>query len=106
MFCSLYLTGIPPKIEAAPEDISIESGKVLTVACAFTGDPVPNVEWSCSGRILSSEESERLQIETTEDTTTLRICGIKENEAGAYTLKLSNELGSDTTIVNVSIRSM
>lgn len=76
------------------------------MACAFTGDPLPNVEWSHSGRILSSEESERFQIKTTEDTTTLTIGGIKEKDAGAYTLKLSNELGSDTAIVNVSIRSM
>lgn len=89
-----------------PQDISIASGKVLTVACAFTGDPVPNVEWSHLGRILSREESERLQIETTEDTTTLIISGIKEKDGGAYTLKLSNELGSDTATINVSIRSM
>lgn len=76
------------------------------MACAFSGDPVPDVQWSRSGRILSSEESEKLQIENTEDTTTLTICGIKENDAGAYTLKLSNELGYDTATVNIKIRSM
>lgn len=67
---------------------------------------MPNVEWSHSGMILSSEESERFQIETTEDTTTLTISGIKEKDGGVYTLKLSNELGSDTATVNVSIRSI
>uniref|UniRef100_A0A3B1JCS6 Ig-like domain-containing protein n=3 Tax=Astyanax mexicanus TaxID=7994 RepID=A0A3B1JCS6_ASTMX len=98
--------GIPPKIEAAPEEISVESGKVLTVACAFSGDPVPDVEWSHSGRVLSGAPSGRFQIATTEDITTLIISGVKENDAGAYTLRLSNELGSDTATVNVSIRSM
>uniref|UniRef100_A0AAY5EH03 Ig-like domain-containing protein n=1 Tax=Electrophorus electricus TaxID=8005 RepID=A0AAY5EH03_ELEEL len=100
------ISRVPPKIESAPQDISIESGKVLTVACAFTGDPVPSVEWSHSGRILSNKERGRFQIETTEDVTTLIISGIKENDAGAYTLRLSNELGSDSATVNVSIRSM
>ncbi len=99
--------GIPPKIEAAPQDISIESGKVLTVACAFTGDPTPCIEWSHSGKTLSSkEDSGRLQIDTSQDVTTLVISGVKETDAGAYTLKLFNEFGFDTTTVNVRIRSM
>uniref|UniRef100_A0A8C2DE08 Ig-like domain-containing protein n=1 Tax=Cyprinus carpio TaxID=7962 RepID=A0A8C2DE08_CYPCA len=99
--------GIPPKIEAAPQDISIESGKVLTVACAFTGEPTPSIEWSHSGKALpSKEESGRLQIETSQDITTLVISGVKETDAGAYTLKLFNEFGFDTTTVNVRTRSM
>lgn len=108
--CSFFLffyPGIPPKIEAAPQDISIEPGKVLSVACAFTGEPTPCIEWSHSGKTLSSkEESGRLQIENFQDVTTLFISAVKETDAGAYTLKLSNEFGSDTTTVNVSIRSM
>ncbi len=99
--------GIPPKIEAAPQDISIESGKVLTVACAFTGDPTPCIEWSHSGKTLSSKgDSGRLQIDTSQDVTTLVISRVKETDAGAYTLKLFNEFGFDTTTVNVRIRSM
>ncbi|KAG7464083.1 hypothetical protein MATL_G00183510 [Megalops atlanticus] len=102
-----HLKGTPPKIEALPEDISIEKGKVLTVACAFSGDPLPEIVWSRSGRTLpTEEESNRFHIETTDDLTTLIITSVKENDAGAYTLKLSNELGSDTATVNISIRSM
>eukprot|EP00061_Rhincodon_typus_P019056 g48497.t1 len=37
--------GTSPKIEALPSDITIEKGKVLTVACAFSGDPMPEVKW-------------------------------------------------------------
>ncbi|KAJ8416950.1 hypothetical protein AAFF_G00328280 [Aldrovandia affinis] len=102
-----HLQGAPPKIEALPEDISIEKGKVLTVACAFSGEPMPEIEWSRSGRTLPGEqECDRYHIETTEDLTTLIITSVKENDAGAYTLKLSNELGSDTATVNISIRSI
>ncbi|KAI1898254.1 hypothetical protein AGOR_G00070440 [Albula goreensis] len=51
-----HLEGAPPKIEALPEDISIEKGKVLTVACAFSGEPKPEIEWTRSGRTLPGEE--------------------------------------------------
>ncbi|KAK6485023.1 titin-like [Huso huso] len=99
--------GAAPRIEALPEDISIEKGKVLTVACAFSGEPVPDIEWSHGGKTLSSEEkSGRFHVETTEDLTTLIITSVKENDAGQYILKLSNELGSDSATVNISIRSM
>uniref|UniRef100_A0A3B3Q9Y4 Protein kinase domain-containing protein n=1 Tax=Paramormyrops kingsleyae TaxID=1676925 RepID=A0A3B3Q9Y4_9TELE len=104
---SFFTIGSPPKIEALPEDISIERGKVLTVACAFSGDPVPDIEWTHLGRTLPfTEESDRFHIETTEDLTTLIITSVKENDAGSYTLKLSNELGSDSATVNIRIRSL
>ncbi|KPP57798.1 hypothetical protein Z043_124439 [Scleropages formosus] len=99
--------GSPAKIEALPEDICIEKGKVLTISCAFSGDPVPEIEWTRSGRTLpSAEDSGRFHVETAEDLTTLIITNVKEKDAGAYTLKLSNELGSDTATVNISIRSL
>merc|ERR1712071_308492 len=99
--------GSAPKIEALPEDISIETGKVLTVTCAFSGEPIPHIEWSRSGKKLpGEEESGRFHIETTDDLTTLIITGVKESGAGAYTLKLSNEHGSDTATVTISIRSV
>ena len=103
----MFYVGSAPRIEALPEDISIEVGKVLTVACAFSGDPTPHIEWSRSGRTLPGEqEIGRFHIETLDDLTTLIITGVRQEDAGAYTLKLSNELGSDTATVNISIRSM
>uniref|UniRef100_A0A3B3UX06 Ig-like domain-containing protein n=1 Tax=Poecilia latipinna TaxID=48699 RepID=A0A3B3UX06_9TELE len=93
------------KIEALPEDISIEPGKVLTVACAFSGD-TKHIEWSRSGKTIDVSTGGRFHIETTEDLTTLIITGVKEEDAGAYTLRLSNELGSDSATVHISIRSV
>lgn len=96
--------GGAPRIEALPEDISIEPGKVLTVACAFSGD-AKHIEWSRGGRSIEVTAGGRFHIETTDDLTTLIITGVKEEDAGSYTLKLSNELGSDTATVHISIRS-
>lgn len=96
--------GGAPRIEALPEDISIEPGKVLTVACAFSGD-AKHIEWSRGGRSIEVTTGGRFHIETTDDLTTLIITGVKEEDAGSYTLKLSNELGSDTATVHISIRS-
>lgn len=75
------------------------------MAGAFSGDPTPTIQWVRSGRPLPSGE-DRYHVETTGDLTTLMISGVKEDDAGAYTLKLSNELGSDSATVNVHIRSM
>uniref|UniRef100_A0A8C5DXA3 Ig-like domain-containing protein n=1 Tax=Gouania willdenowi TaxID=441366 RepID=A0A8C5DXA3_GOUWI len=93
-----------PKIEALPEDISIETGKVLTVSCAFSGE-AKRIEWSRGGRTIEVTAGGRFHIETSEDLTTLIITGVKEEDAGTYTLKLSNEFGSDAATVHISVRS-
>ncbi|MEQ2208422.1 hypothetical protein XENOCAPTIV_029806, partial [Xenoophorus captivus] len=101
----LALKGSAPRIEALPEDISIEPGKVLTVACAFSGD-TKHIEWSRAGKTIDVSTGGRFHIETTEDLTTLIITGVKEDDAGTYTLRLSNELGSDSATVHISVRSV
>lgn len=40
------------------------------------------------------------------DTSVLMISAVKDSDAGAYTLELTNEFGSDTATVNVQIRSI
>lgn len=97
--------GSAPRIEALPEDISIEPGKVLTVACAFSGE-AQHIQWSRGGRSIETTAGGRFHVETTEDLTTLIITQVREEDAGTYTLKLSNELGSDSAIVHISIRSV
>lgn len=77
------------------------------MACAFSGEPMPQVKWSRGGKPLSDEvEGGRFHIETTDDLTTLIITGVQENDAGRYTLRLSNEFGSDSATVNIKIRSI
>uniref|UniRef100_A0A8D2H351 Ig-like domain-containing protein n=2 Tax=Urocitellus parryii TaxID=9999 RepID=A0A8D2H351_UROPR len=99
--------GIPPKIEALPSDISIDEGKVLTVACAFTGEPTPEITWSCGGRKIQNQEQQgRFHIENTDDLTTLIIMDVQKQDGGLYTLSLGNEFGSDSATVNIKIRSI
>lgn len=79
----------------------------MTIACAFSGEPSPHIEWSRGGKTLSTAaESGRFHIETTEDLTTLIITGVKSSDAGLYTLKLSNEHGSDMATFTIRIRSL
>uniref|UniRef100_A0A8D0GPU9 Ig-like domain-containing protein n=1 Tax=Sphenodon punctatus TaxID=8508 RepID=A0A8D0GPU9_SPHPU len=101
------LRGVPPKIEALPNDISIEEGKVLTISCAFSGEPSPEITWSCKGRKISSQEQQgRFHIETSEDLTTLIIMDIHKSDGGLYTLNLGNDFGTDSATVNINIRSI
>lgn len=99
------LTGTPPKIEALPQHVSAESGESLTVTGVFSGDPAPFVQWVHSGQTLPNED-ERIHVGVKEDLSTLMICAVKEADAGAYTLRLSNEFGSDSATVNIQIRLM
>lgn len=103
----LFHKGIPPKIEALPSDISIDEGKVLTVACAFTGEPAPEISWSRGGRTIHDQEQQgRFHIENTDDLTTLIIMDVRKQDGGLYTLTLGNEFGSDSATVNINIRSI
>lgn len=106
-FLLLFHKGIPPKIEALPSDISIDEGKVLTVACAFTGEPIPEITWSRGGRKIQHQEQHgRFHIENTDDLTTLIIMDVQKQDGGLYTLSLGNEFGSDSATVNINIRSI
>uniref|UniRef100_A0A8C6ZYG4 Ig-like domain-containing protein n=1 Tax=Nothoprocta perdicaria TaxID=30464 RepID=A0A8C6ZYG4_NOTPE len=101
------LRGVPPKIEALPSDISIDEGKVLTVSCAFSGEPAPEITWYCRGRKITSQDQQgRFHIETSEDLTTLIIMDVQKNDGGPYTLNLGNEFGTDSATVNINIRSI
>ncbi|XP_035995561.1 myosin light chain kinase, smooth muscle-like [Fundulus heteroclitus] len=102
---SLNVLSTPPKIEALPQHVSAEPGKSLSVAGMFSGDPAPSVQWVRSGRTLPNGD-ERFHVDNAADLSTLMISAVKEDDAGAYTLRLSNELGSDSATVNVHIRSM
>lgn len=102
---SLLLPGSPPKIESLSQNMGVEVGQTLTLSGAFSGDPAPLVQWIHSGQSIPTEEK-RYHVENSTDISTLRISAVKEGDAGAYTLTLTNEFGSDTATVNVHIRSI
>uniref|UniRef100_A0A8C6L9H9 Ig-like domain-containing protein n=1 Tax=Nothobranchius furzeri TaxID=105023 RepID=A0A8C6L9H9_NOTFU len=78
----------------------------LEISSVKSSDEAKTIEWSRSGKAIEVTSGGRFHIETTDDLTTLIITGVKEEDTGAYTLKLSNELGSDTATVHISIRSV
>lgn len=85
--------------------MSVEVGQTMTLSGAFSGDPAPFVQWIHSGQSIPTEET-RYHVENTMDMCTLMISAVKEGDAGAYTLMLTNEFGSDAATVNVHIRSI
>uniref|UniRef100_A0A8C5WLD1 Ig-like domain-containing protein n=1 Tax=Leptobrachium leishanense TaxID=445787 RepID=A0A8C5WLD1_9ANUR len=103
---SAGIKGSSPKIEALPSDVSIDVGKVLTVACAFSGEPTPDASWAQAGQpVPSKEQKGRVHIETDEDLTTLTIMDVQKRDSGLYTLTLSNIFGTDSASVKISVRS-
>lgn len=85
--------------------MSVEVGQTLTLSGEFSGDPAPVVQWIHSGQSIPNEEK-RYHVENSTDISTLMISAVKEGDAGAYTLMLTNEFGSDAATVNVHIRSI
>lgn len=101
----MLLTGFPPKIEALSQNMSVEVGQTLTLSEAFSGGPASLVQWIHSGQRIPTEEK-RYHVENSTDISTLMISAVKEGDAGAYTLMLTNEFDSDAATVNVHIRSI
>lgn len=80
-------------------------GQTLTLSGTFSGDPAPSVQWIHAGQSLPNEDG-RYHVENGPDGSVLMVSTVKEGDAGAYTLRLTNEFGSDTATVNVHIRSI
>uniref|UniRef100_A0A3Q2WJE1 Ig-like domain-containing protein n=1 Tax=Haplochromis burtoni TaxID=8153 RepID=A0A3Q2WJE1_HAPBU len=90
---------LPARILTKPQSVTVEEGETVRFTCDIDGEPAPTVTWIHESRTIVS--SHHIQ-----DLTTLIITGVKKEDAGSYTLKLSNELGSDTATVHISIRSV
>ena len=70
---------------------------------SFAGNPKPDIIWQFNGVDIVS--SDRVKIKVRDTKTTLTIQDVSAADAGQYTLRVKNDLGSDVTRGGLTISS-
>ncbi|GJQ70967.1 hypothetical protein Trydic_g883 [Trypoxylus dichotomus] len=83
------------------DGLLFEIGEVIRLKISIAGLPVPLVFWSHNGE--SIQNTERYEIENSENSTTLRITEAKRSDRGEYQVKAINKLGQDQTSFLVTV---
>ena len=86
---------------SAIQDMVVCAGQCINYTVPILGSPKPLVKWSINNVVVVS--SERIDIQTTRRQTYLDIQFSKRSDAGAYTLEVSNQLGSAIARAKVSV---
>lgn len=83
------------------EGLLFEIGEVIRLKISVAGLPIPLIFWSHNGESIQS--SERYEIETYDNSTTLRITEARRSDRGEYQVKAINKLGQDQASFLVTV---
>lgn len=83
-------------------DQKLKVGQTLEFEVPISGEPEPEVSWSLNGAKIMP--SKRVTIESVEGKARIVVKPVEVDDAGAYTLTLTNSSGADTHTVDVIIR--
>ena len=75
-----------PVVSRSPNSVTAVTGSSTTLTIAFTGTPVPTYQWFKDGIAIAGATN-----------STLSLTNISPADAGAYTVTLTNSLGSATS---------
>lgn len=92
---------VPARILHKPEPVAVLEGETVELFITIEGLPQPTVEWSVNGLILSMDD--RHLISATSETVTLTIPKSQVSDSAMFTLIISNDTGSDTCDVPVTV---
>lgn len=90
------------------EGLIFEEGDVIRLRVEFTGRPRPEVSWYHEGELLESSDGKkggRLEIETDESCTILKLAKANRADRGEYSVKLQSGLGEDSASFLVTVAS-
>ncbi|KAG5677729.1 hypothetical protein PVAND_007460 [Polypedilum vanderplanki] len=94
----------PPKIRLPrqyEDGLIIEAEEVIRLKVGLAGRPIPLIEWSHNGEIITS--GGRYEISSNDKNSTLKITNTCRTDRGEYHLKASNSLGEDSTSFLVTV---
>ena len=83
------------------KDIIAMAGDPVKIMVPYTASPQPTVTWSRGGADIGA--SKRIEFETTDYVTMLHNKCCERGDTGHYTISLSNDLGSDSATIKVTI---
>ncbi|GIY64293.1 twitchin [Caerostris darwini] len=93
-----------PTFKEGLSDLKIKDGEALTLKCAVTGDPDPQIEWFKNDEQLHS--SDIIDLKYKNKVATLSIGEVFPEDEGTYVCKATNSLGSVSTSGKLTILPM
>ncbi|XP_031619550.1 titin-like isoform X6 [Contarinia nasturtii] len=82
---------LPPTIQLKENVYKVQENEDVTFTIPFTGSPKPEAEWFTSGTVV--KPTPRKKKTMGEDSATLTIKKVADEDAGEYTIKLTNPVG-------------
>lgn len=90
-----------PKITKMLKDSEVTEGSTVDLVCEVLGKPAPSYTWSRNGQLI--ESNDRYETVVKDNTFTLKIKNITENESGLYVASFKNDLGVSDTKCNMTV---
>lgn len=94
----------PPKIRLPrnyEEGLIVEADEPIKLKVGIAGRPTPVVCWTHNGEVIYPDD--RIEIETTEKNSSLRILHGRRGDRGEYNVRAVNKLGEDNGSVLVTV---
>lgn len=85
----------------SPKEYRVKKDDDVTITVKFTATPKPTTEWSVNGKVVP--KSKRIIPTIDEESATLTIKKVQEEDIGDYTLKLTNTCGEASTDISLII---
>lgn len=93
---------VAPKIDRnALHDIRVRAGSNFDLDVPVAGEPPPTKKWSLNGMVVTS--TERLKITIEDYNIKFAVRSAKREDTGTYTLTATNEHGTDSATVKVTV---
>lgn len=93
----------PPTIQLKENVYKVRENEDVTFTVPFTGAPTPDAEWFTSGTVV--KPGPRKQKTLGEDSASLTIRKVADEDAGEYTIKLTNPVGDVQAALTLVIMS-
>jgi hemicentin len=81
-------------------DVSVSEGQTLTILVPIRGSPTPDVSWYRNGEPIITGEKFSIQPDGS-----LEITDVSSDDAGSYTVSITNDVGVDEETMDVTVPS-
>nr|CAH7742459.1 unnamed protein product [Callosobruchus chinensis] len=93
-----------PKLEFVKKDPCVNVGGSAMLELQVKGYPKPNVVWKHEGKVIEASQKHKILYED-EESMSLIIKNVESSDAGKYTVHAENELGTDSTEMNLTVKA-
>ena len=93
-----------PRFTIKPNDLDLKIGNTVAISCAFNGQPAPSIIWRKDGEVVTSDK--RQKVTSCATSSVLEISSLEHEDKGVYSCYVTNQLGSDSASMTLSLHGM